>query len=404
MSRLRFAALVVAASALSACQDPAGVGLGLIDEEGADPSTRAVFVSSLDTIRATATPIGFANPNDTPHQPRFLIGDVTDPVFGDVEAIAYVDVVQPASVDAEAGDVRQVWLELRRDYVYGDTTTVLPVALRQVNPTPSWSASPSYPADTTFATGDVLATSTLSVAPADTVVRFDLPEAWVTANAATLVGDDFSTAFEGFALEVADGAPAPGAVFGFSTLATRGSLLRIATAEDTLGYALQEVFTSMQREDPVATPPSLLSARAYANGGIRFEVDFGPVGPLPVAQGSLSLPLDRSVAEEGAFVRPIATRSGLFGVREADSLRAFLGEVIVDTSGDARTINTSGLTPTIQQILLGDESYERFEIVPAVSGLAPLIPVSLDILPVLNPTDPEAGPRFTLTVIGQPST
>lgn len=401
MSPLRFAALVVVAASLSACQDPAGVGLGLIDEEGADPNARAVYVTSLDTVAIVGTAIGFANPNDSPHQPRVLVGDVTDPVFGDVRAVAYVDAVRPSSVDTEAEDVRAVWLELRRDYAYGDTTTALPIALRQVNPTPSWSASTRYPADTTFATGDVLTTTTVVIA--DTLVRFDLPASWVSANAGLLVEDGFDAAFEGFALEPM-GTTEPGAVFGFSTLASRGSRIRIATDEDTLSYALQEVFTSIQREEATMSPTSIYGARASTNGGIRFDADLTALGPLPLSRGSLTLPIDRSFTEAGSFVRPLAARSGLYGVRSADSLRAFLGEVVIGADGDARVTNTTRLTPALQQVLLGDETFDRFEVVPSLTGVAPVIPVSLDILPVLRPTGPETGPRLTLTVVGRPAT
>ena len=102
----------------------------------------------------------------------------------------------------------EAWLELRRTYLYGDTTTVLPLELRGI--TEDWSADTSYEPDRTLSTGDVLSTTEIVVG--DSLRRFDLPASWVTANAATLVGSSFGVDFEGFALQVPESfaaTPAP---------------------------------------------------------------------------------------------------------------------------------------------------------------------------------------------------
>lgn len=389
--------------ALSACQEPAGVGLGLIDQEGVDPNVRSLVATSVDTVGASTTAIGFADEGASPAQVRVLVGDVEDDVFGDVVAVAYLDASQPLiDGDLQPGDVSDAWLELRRTYVYGDTTASLPVALRTIEG--SWQVNPAYPADTLFATGEPLATATVSNAPADSLVRWDLPESWVAANAATLLADDFSTAFEGFALEVTDGAsPAPGAVFGFSTTSSQSGL-RVVVPDDTLFFSLAEVFTSIQREVPAATPASVLPSRAYSMAEVAAAFDLGDVGSLPLARALLTLPLDRSLLQDGPFLRPVAPQSSVYGVR-ADETRTYLGELLVIEGEDARVLASSTLTDRLQEVLLGrTEPFDRIEVTTGLSVLTPTpIPVSLNVLPVALPPAAESGPRLTLTVIGQPS-
>ena len=390
---------LAAALALAACQDPAGVGLGLIDEEGVDPEAYTVAADSVATLAQSPTAIGFADASATSYQSRVLVGRVEDPVFGDAAPVAYLDLAQPTiDEDLEASDVSQVWLELRRTYVYGDTTATLPLTLRPINGT--WQADTSYPADTLFDTGAPLVTT--QATPADTLVRWDLPPSWVTANAGTLLGDDFGTAFEGFALNVDPGAgPQPGAVLGFATLRSQGSGLRVVAAEDTLFFSLAEVFTSMQGQPPVAAPPSLLPSRAYSTRGVTLAFDTAQLPRAPLARALLTLPLDRSTITSGTFVRPVAAQSSVYGVRGAgdDEERVYLGELVVATEGDARVTTSSVLTRRLQEVLLGAaEPFDRYEVTTGESALA-TVPISLNVLPVLlQPGD--SGPRLALTLVG----
>ena len=56
------AVAAIAALALSACQDPAGVGLGLIDEEQSNPLARAVALTDFEPFPFAAPAIGIAAP------------------------------------------------------------------------------------------------------------------------------------------------------------------------------------------------------------------------------------------------------------------------------------------------------------------------------------------------------
>ncbi|MEM0961308.1 MAG: hypothetical protein AAGK21_02050 [Bacteroidota bacterium] len=397
-----FVVAALAALTLSACQDPSGAGLGLIDEEQSDPNVRTFPLADLDTVEAQTVAIGVASAGDSDTVTRVLSGSVADPDFGDARAIAYLDFIRPTlDGDPTGSDVTEVWLELDRTYAYGDTTATLPYDLRPIQGT--WDADTDYPADTLLAVGDVL--STTSVTNADSLKRFDVPESWTRANADLLVGDDFVDGFEGFALQLAESfVPSPGAVFGFNTLSTTGSGLRVVITNDsevdTVVFPLSEVFSSISTSAPAVVPSTYLPVRANTGAGIGFTVDLASVGVVPVANARVRLPFDDSFAETGSFVRPTASRAILVGVRldeDGEEERQGLGDfTIIDGSyvlSDPRQFSA-----LIQSTVLNpDERFDRFEVLPATN------PVSFDALPVLLPLDgsPNA-PRFTLTVVGVP--
>ena len=394
------AAALAAAFVLSACQDPAGVGLGLIDEDQSDPSVRIVPLAEIDTLAISGSAIGIADPNNALGQSRVLVGQVLDPVYGDARAIGYVDAIQPAAArELEAGEVRQVWLEMPRSYAYGDTTTTLPVELHAIQG--SWEARPSYPADTVFAVGPTLATADL--APGDTLARFDLPASWVSANAATLVGDDFGDAFEGFGLQTAAGfAAMPGAVYGLGTFAADGAGLRVATDEDTLRFGLSEVFTSISTTVPTAPPPGVLPLRYGSGAAVQFQADLAAVGSTPLARALLRFSVDESLTEQGSFVRPLPRVAFLFGVGpavDADPTCRVLG-LVTFADGVASLSDSRILTRCLQTALVNPAAgFDRFEI--RQDNRADNTPASLDVLPIVLPTPGmDRPPRFTLTLVG----
>ena len=392
-SILRLLPLAAGLAVLSACQDPAGVGLGLIDEESPDPAVRALPATEVDAVADTRPLIGVADSSAALPQTRVLAGDVSDPVFGDARVTGYLDFTQPSVPDGtEPGDVRSVRLEVQRTYVYGDTTTALPLTLRQVDAAAgSWSPSLDYPADTVLAVGPALATATVTVS--DDVVAFDLPAAWVEANAALLVGDPaaFNNDFEGFALEPTRPGGA-GAVFGFQAQTSR-TRLRVFTASDTLSYPVGEVFSSVQRGPAPPAPPGFVAAQAGAGRAVGLRFDLGALGPVALARAVLRVPIDASVAQDGAFVRPLARRAQLFGVDDATGERTPIALVAVE-GGVATTLQSEVLRAFLQEGLIGTRRLDRFELVPT-----PVPAASLDVLPVLRPGGAE-GPRLSLTVVG----
>lgn len=393
--------LVAAAAAvllLSACQDPAGVGLGLIDEEQLDPNVRTVPLTDFTTAEDTTIAIGqAATGTGILSQTRVLVGQVTDPVFGDARAVAYLDFRQSSSLDgdAEASAVTEAWIELDRAYAYGDTTTALPVELRTIDG--DWEVDTGYPRDTLFSTGSAL--STTEIVAADTLRRFDLPAGWVSDNAETLISSSFADDFEGFALQVPDGyAPTPGVVYGFNTFQSEGSGLRVVVADDTLLYPLAEVFSSVATEAAAMPPTGALAVRTGGGGAIRFDADFSPIGSAPLARAALRLPVDASLAREGAFVRPIASSSLLYGIQTVDGEETLIGLGLVVFDGDDLLLmsDTIDLTAAVQALLLDDDDgFDGYELRPLRST------ASLSIYPIVLPASgADAEPRYTLTVVG----
>ncbi len=394
---MRVSALVQATAglallALSACQDPSTVGLGLIDDDASNPNVRVLAATSVDTVGFDLVTSGLAD-LATPTQARVLVGSVLDALYGDATATAYVDAIAP-TLPSGFGDrpVTRVTLELRRDYVYGDTTTALPVELRQV--TATWSPT-GLPADTTLATGELLTTTTMTAS--DTLAVFTLPATWVAANDSLFTSTAFASSFEGFELRTPT-VPGAGAVVGFNVAAASGSVLRVATARDTVSFRLSEVFSRVTRGAAGLAPMGRRLLRAGVGEGLRFVFDYTGVLQLPLAQAVFRLPIDRTLAgPTGAFVRPLASEVALF-VRPRTGDPLFVTTVRTVGTGDARTVSNSSLTSLVQSLLLDAASYRDFQV------RFPTTPVSLDVLPlVIDGATPATQPRLSLTVVGQPT-
>lgn len=386
---------LAALTVLSACQDPSTVGTGLIDDDVPNPNVRILPATAIDSTTFVAPTAGFANPADGQPQYRVLVGDVRDALYGDASAVAYVDAKAPTLPSGFADrPVTAVTLELRRTYVYGDTTAALPLELRRVAGT--WSPV-GLPADTTLGTGDLITTAAASAA--DTLVSISLPPEWVQANGAVFTSAAFGTEFEGFELRTAEaGTPGQGAVLGFNVAANSRSVLRVATARDTVSFPLSEVYTRLTRGMPGLAPMGRRLLRGGAGEGVRFAFDYAGVLRLPLSQAVFRLPIDRAYAgAEGAFKRPLAATPALF-VRPETGDPLFVSVVNVGATGDGRSVSTPGasqLNALVQSILLEQATYLGFEL------RLPSNPLSLDVLPIV--TDgalPTERPRLSLTVVG----
>ena len=399
--------------ALAACQDPTGVGIGLIDDDASAPATRSVDATALDIRTVGTTTAGFAE-TGSPSQSRVLVGSVLDPIYGDASAVAYLDANLPSAGrprDFQDSTITAVALRLRLDtyatvdddtlfYVYGDPGAALPIEIREV--TANWSPI-DLDVDATLATGALIATGTIQ--PTDTTYTIDLDPAWVAANADKIRSEAFLTEFEGLEVRVPDGS-LPGVVRGFSAQA---SDLLVATSADTLSFPINEVLTSLEQGDASASE-SILALRGGRAEALAFDVDFAGVGALPLARAQLRFPLDRTQTGGADFVRPLARRALLVGVSQ-DTLRSPLADIDITQDGEARTFVRAasnqalqnGFTSIIQDVLIGSRSFDRYEVLLR-SDVASANPVSLDVLPVvLAPSTSEfKGPRFVLTLLGGP--
>jgi len=385
--------------ALSACQDPTGVGLGLIDDDTSLPNTRSIEATSAAFQSSETTTAGFAN-SGTPLQTRVLIGSVIDPIYGDVTARAYMDANLPSAGRPENfqdSTITAVALQLRLDdytrvegdtalYVYGDPTVSLPIEVREI--TSGW-APTDLAVDTKLPVGDVIATGTIT--PTDTTFTINLDPAWVTANASTIRAEDFVTTFEGFEVRIPDGTVA-GAVRGLD--ATQSDML-VATSSDTLRFPINEILTSLDQGD-AATTTDVLALRAGRADALAFDFDFAPVGISALARAELRLPVERSQIGGTAFIRPPAQQALLVGV-VSDTERIQLSVLTLPSEGDVSTVGGAAFTAEIQDVLIGTRTYQRFEVSLQSN------PVSLDLMPlIVAPPADQPRPRFTLTLVGQP--
>lgn len=390
---MRFSVLAfgLAVLALSACQDATGVGLGLIGGDTVDPAAAVLPATTLDTTEVAYPTAGFAGTTGTLPQARVLVGRVQDARYGDAVATAYIDAARPASVPSgfDRAAVTSVTIELRRDYTYGDTTATLPVEVRLV--TGNWTPD-NLPADTTLGTGDLLVTAQLVAT--DTLSIITIPGSAFAGRDTLFTSPQFSSLFEGFELRVPEtGAPMPGAVAGFR-VASASSRLRVATAQDTVSFALAEVFTRLEQSAPTMAPADLLPLRAGAPlGALRTTFDPDTLGSAAVARVLLSVPA-RASADEGTFRRPIASEMAVFAIPEAGG-SAFLAIIRKARAGDLRSSSSAGFTALVQNWLLDRSTFERtLELRFATS------PISLDVLPVtFLPEGSDTAPRLIVSLV-----
>lgn len=378
---------------LAGCQDPSGVGLEIIGEEGTDPDVNVVAADSVMSADEDDFTGGFGS-GLSPVQSRVLVGAASDPLLGDVSAFAYVDFRPPDVIPEGFLDRTIVSASLRlvRDYVYGDSTVSVPIQLHQMDM--SWLPI-GAPSDSTFEAGELLVEATALAQ--DTVVTLSLPSSWVTQYDEILRTDSVASAIDGFQIRLPDGA-VPGAVMGFDTAR---STLQVRTAEDTVDYPLFEVFSHIERDEAPPPPPDRLILRAGASESVVLNFPFSDFEDLPLANATLRLSVDASLLDQSGFARALPQTISLFGRTEAGD-RLAIGNAALDEDTNSYSFTSATLTAVIQEALLGSAIVEQFEISVAPS------PVSLDALPlILGPEplegQPDTRPRFALTVIRPPS-
>lgn len=367
LRRLLVAALPLLC-ALSACQDPSGVGLGLIDEDGGSPNARIFEADSVRLTFSEASTSGFAV-SGSPVQSRALLGAVQDSRFGNASATTYLD-ARRSTLPDDFDEVVGVELRLARSVIYGDTLASLPVDVREV--TATWSPI-ELPIDTTFATGSPITTTSISAE--DSLVTIPFPESWVTDNAERLLSEDFDETFEGFELRPSgDFTPSPGAVLGFNVAQSR---LRLIGEEDTVDYRFNEVHSAVSRQEPSAPPANTLSLRDATTSALAFRLALDALENRAVANAALRLSVARDAVEpEGTFVRPLLPSVALVAIQE-NGEELFVGEISISGENETLSLTSGTLTALIQQIAIDATApIERFEL------LVPSNPTSLSVLPL----------------------
>ncbi|HEX7070778.1 MAG TPA: hypothetical protein VF190_08225 [Rhodothermales bacterium] len=285
--------LLLLALLSGACEDPSNVGLGLIGESGGAPEVVPFAVQSFDTLHVSdimggAILVGSSS-NTTP---RFIAGTVDDPLVGPLSAIAHVDFVRGSGIsDAfEAGPITAAEIRLTRDYVYGDTTSIVQFELLEIPG--DWDAR--APVDTTITLGATITTQ--SVTASDRSVVIPLPIEWIDDHSALIRSENFNDDFKGFALRSRSG----NAVMGFAATSAR---LRVVSAGDTVDYIPTRALTTTTLAND--TENDLLVQDGTGDGLTITLPDLG-LGPAGVNAVLVRIPADTLAAPAPPnFVRPL---------------------------------------------------------------------------------------------------
>lgn len=373
---------------LTACQDPSGVGLELIGEEGTDPN---VVIVAADEVRAQEqrdVTGGFAT--SSPAQRTLLVGEVMDMLAGNTRAEGYFDFIPTTSVPEGFLDSPILGAELRlvRSYVYGDSMSTLPLVFYQIDET--WSPADA-PADTTFEVGAQLGAVTFPAS--DTLLTFDLPSNWISEFDTTIRSDSVISAIEGFQVRLSEGTM-PNVVVGFEGPSSR---LRLRTAQDTVDFPIAEIFSRIEREDPVSTPDGIRLLRDGSGEALAFTFPVDTLGTRAVASAALKLTIDTDVLDTGdGFTRPLPETLALY-LRDQDDNRLL---VTTAERGDTNQFifTSSALTSLLQREVLGEAFVTQFEVGYLAS------PSTINVLPIIvgpepAPGDPDQRPRFALTLV-----
>ncbi|MEX1055125.1 MAG: hypothetical protein WED81_03785 [Rhodothermales bacterium] len=342
-----FSAVLLAALFLTACEDPSNVGLGLVDDEGGNPLVHRVTPSDLREQELGRT---------LSSSRRILIGQVDDPLLGLIEVDAYVDYASSSSSDFRSGTIQTAELRFLPDYVYGDTTSIVRAAVRQIQS--AWS-SVGLPADTSFSVGPVLTEFTYD--PSDTLIVVPLPQDWIATNDVLLRSTSFAADFHGFQIEPIEGNAVVGFGYGSSTL-------RVRTAADSASFASSVVYLAGRRQGDPVLPQNriLLQASAGPAAAFSFNIDAEDLPPSAINRAVIAFTADTLALTQNlpaSFVRPQIAALDLYGISPDGSI-AFLARS--ELRNGRFIFDSPFLAGVVQDIQFGERTFVRYELrVPA---------------------------------------
>lgn len=369
----------------SACEDPSNVGLGLIGESGGEPEVVSAPIQTFEerSVRDVTGGAVIVQANVNNPAPRVLAGVVDDPLLGVTQATAFVDFggVGGISDEFRDGPVTSVELLLRRDYVYGDTTST--VEFEVLDMTSSWDGL--APVDTTLAPGGLATTA--SVLASDRNVEIPLPQAWIDANSEVLRSTTFTADFQGLALRPVSG----NAVVGFNTAL---SALRVVAAGDTVNYVVNRVLTTTDAPDRSADSPILQDGTGRGLA-LQLAPDVASLGPAGVNGVVVRVPADTVASTSqtpAGFIRPLLPSLRLT-IRtqndEGEFVDAYLADALLS---DGRYLWPLGALPEqlFQEMIAGEPMELHVSAPPGLFSVNPII--------LTSPGDPTRSPMIILTL------
>jgi hypothetical protein len=372
---------------LSACEDPSGVGLSVIDFGETDPSTRTIAAEAAMGPLVDAT--GFLRPLAGAFDQRFIVGRAQDPIFGTVTATGYIDFGRPAGLAPGFFTVaiEEAYLEFRPDYRFGDTTREVVIDLYEIQD--SWNPQ-TFRSDTTLAAQPGLV-ATFSATAADTLVRVQLPDAWVTQRDTLLRSQQFDTLWHGFQLRPRDES---GIALGFTGHSRLNvvSNFREETARDTVAFFASGLATGTTVDYSLANVPlRLLPLQDNTGLGLIMTFRLDTLDTRAISASAIRIEADTLLLEANrpaGFERPMARTLVIYGL--GDGPPTALAEGLLIEDDEAYVFTSSFLHRVIQDMVFKRSPFDRFGVGFARS------PSTLNVAPLVD--EPGAPPRVILLV------
>ncbi|MFT5515761.1 MAG: hypothetical protein ACI80V_001889 [Rhodothermales bacterium] len=275
---------------LAACDEPAPVGVGLVDAQSGEPFVITTLSSGFSATQTEET---------TGNAPRVLFGILDDATFGTTEALGYVDFVSPGILTSAFEDnvVQSASLLLATNYVFGDSLSDIAIQLRSIES--AWLGS-GVTSDTTLHVGALV--TGYSVNYSTRTLEIPLPDDWVARWDTTIRGTSFDDSFHGFEVSTTSRT----GVFGFDILGS--TIQAVAGGDTTLFFASR----SLTRFVGNSTPPVDPDGFAIQDGGKRgmsfgLEPFLEDTRSLALNRGIVRIPADTSYSAnlQANYVRPI---------------------------------------------------------------------------------------------------
>ncbi len=364
---------------LAACEDPSSVGLDLVGADNTQPTVTVVRPGDMSNeevrdFTGTSSVI-----------PRALAGQVDDPLLGTTSATGYVDFIAPSAIPEgfRDGQVTEASLQLVLDYVYGDTTAPVTLALYDV--LEAWDAT-TFLADTTLAAAPDPITE-FEVHARDSLITVALPDAWISENDARLRATTFNDDFHGFKLAWRSG----NTVLGFRSSGFR----LVATSGGTsVSFLAGKTGTGIARSGLPDVGPNrlLMQDGSGLNVQVRFDLRADGVADHAVHRARLVFPVDTLAlqSETAGFVRPTPGEVSLFAITPDDLIQE-IARASMDDAGRL-VFENADIRSILQRLTLGEDLIDRFRL-----GF-PVENNTIDALLLYGPMDSTESPELILTL------
>ena len=378
-SKTLFSGFLVICFALSACDDPSTVGIGLVEAQAGDPESQTIAATLTDETGLADMTGGTTSAGAL----RALFGKVDDPVAGEFSMTGYMDFTPSSDIGSafRATNVEYAALMLDLDYVYGDTTSFITVDIMEIDQ--AWDATGTR-ADTIVVARTLVGSH--SFVPEPGIIEIPLPSDWVSENDTVLRSEDFTNDFHGFSLVVTQGNAIAGAHFSDTELKVS------SVPGDTVSFPMSKVLSSsVTASEPSSSNRLIVRDGSSSAPSFRWAIGASDLGQAAIHRAIVRFNVeDVSGLYPTGFNRPGLSQVGLRAVAVDDETRL---NILVSTVTDGLlSFESDALANIIQSANLGDSGLDRFELyIPDESS-------TVDFLTLIASSPLTAAPRAVITL------